>query len=313
MSVFFRNATAYRLPRPWRVSAEDLAAQLEEHVFVPTGQLEAQSLGWVAPVEGAGLVYECNGHYLIALRTEKRVMPASAVDLVVKERAAALAEKLGFRPGRKMMKELKELVTDEMLPQAFRQQRDTRVWLDPAAGMLVVDSATTGPCDAVMGLLAKSLAPFPVSPLYVRVSPERAMTRWLADEFAPDGFTIDTDVELRGAGEAGAIIRFQRQAIDATDVGRYMREGKVCTMLGLTWSDRVSFLLTDTLTIKRVVPLDVLTLEADRGARNDMDRIAADFTLMTGELRRLLANLIHALGGEDHDLVQAANEPATTE
>jgi recombination associated protein RdgC len=69
----------------------------------------------------------------------------------------------------------------------------------------------------------------------------------------------------------------------------------------MTWADRVSFVLTEALAVKRVAPLDVLKDENDASTRNEDERFDADFALMSGELNRLLAALVEALGGELRD------------
>jgi DNA segregation ATPase FtsK/SpoIIIE-like protein len=57
------------------------------------------------------------------------------------------------------------------------------------------------------------------------------------------------------------------------------------------------FISDETLAVKSVKLLDVLT-EKDRGtSRNDDERFDGDFMLMTGELAKLLADLGEALGG----------------
>jgi recombination associated protein RdgC len=56
--------------------------------------------------------------------------------------------------------------------------------------------------------------------------------------------------------------------------------------------------LTDKLELKRIRPLDVIKESA---AADDVDadaRFASDLTLMTGELSKLLADVVAALGGE---------------
>jgi recombination associated protein RdgC len=74
----------------------------------------------------------------------------------------------------------------------------------------------------------------------------------------------------------------------------------------MTWSDRVSFVLTPSLILKRVNPLDVLKEAADPTAQNDDERFESDFMLMTAELARLFADLADALGGEVEGAVRAA-------
>ena len=90
---------------------------------------------------------------LLMLGTEKKLLPASVINQVTKARAAEIEEQQGFKPGRKQMKELKEQVTDELLPRAFSIRRDTRVWIDPVNGWLVVDSSSPAKADEILKLL----------------------------------------------------------------------------------------------------------------------------------------------------------------
>mgnify|MGYP003146676255 FL=1 len=76
----------------------------------------------------------------------------------------------------------------------------------------------------------------------------------------------------------------------------------------MTWNDRISFVLTEGLDIKRVTALDVVN-ENHTTAENEQEQFDADFALMTGELNALLTSLIGALGGEKS--IQANPEPDT--
>ncbi len=70
------------------------------------------------------------------------------------------------------------------------------------------------------------------------------------------------------------------------------------TRLAMTWRDKISFVLTENLSIKRISPLDVLKEDSDVTSKNDDERFDGDFMLMTGEVSKLLADLIEALGGQ---------------
>jgi len=124
------------------------------------------------------------------------------------------------------------------------------------------------------------------------------MTGWLAEDEAPSNFTIDQDTELRSSGESGAAIRYVKHSIDADDVRRHIQSGKQCTRLAMTWADRVSFVLTEGLDVKRVAPLDVLKEGNEGVAANDDEKFDSDMMLMTGELAKMMAELVEALGGE---------------
>lgn len=124
-----------------------------------------------------------------------------------------------------------------------------------------------------------------------------------------NGFdTIDQDTELRSAGEDKATVRYISQTLDLDDSRRHIAAGKQCTKLALTWSDRISFVLTESLAIKRVTALDVIKENTDSKMQDDEERFDSDFLLMTGELNRMLGDLVAALGGEQqvNELQEAA-------
>ena len=93
-------------------------------------------------------------------------------------------------------------------------------------------------------------------------------------------------------------MRYVRHTLEPEDVRRHIASGKQCTRLAMTWADKISFVLTESLTIKRVTPLDVIKENADSTAQNDDERFDSDIMLMTGELSQMLGDLVVALGGE---------------
>ncbi|MCX5590734.1 recombination-associated protein RdgC [Alcaligenes endophyticus] len=296
--MWFKNLRIYRLSPTWQCSAQELEQALEKHAFTPGSSQDPLSLGWVSPLEQGGLVHEINGQYLIALRAEKKLLPASVINQFAREKARDIEEQQGYKPGRKQMKEIKEQILTELLPRAFAVARDTRVWLDMKNKWLAIDAAATAKSDEILGLLAKSVEPFPVLALYTEQSPGAAMTQWLVDDEAPGNFTIDQDTELRSTGDSGAAIRYVKQSADLDEVRKHVAAGKQCTRLAMTWADRISFVLTDAFEIKRVAPLDILTEKQDVMSANDQELFDADFTLMSAELAKLISELVDALGGE---------------
>jgi recombination associated protein RdgC len=75
------------------------------------------------------------------------------------------------------------------------------------------------------------------------------------------------------------------------------------TRLGLTWNDRISFVLTEKLQIKRVEFLAIDKESPPDQSHPDQELAAQeqfeiDFMLMAGELNQLLGDLGQALGGQ---------------
>ncbi|MBV7538076.1 recombination-associated protein RdgC [Duganella sp. sic0402] len=295
--MWFKNLQIYRLPAPWAYTPEQLETALAGNEFSPASSNELLRQGWDKPRPNGGLVHVVNKQMLILLGTEKKLLPNSVINQVAKARAAEMEEAQGFAPGKKAMKELKERVADELLPRAFSIRGNVWTWIDPVNGWLVVDAASPAKADEVIKLLLKAVDRMPLESLRVQRSPVGVMTEWLQTDEAPAGFTVDMDTELRATGESKAAVRYVKHSLDPEEVRRHIAAGKQCTRLAMTWDSKISFVLTESLAIKGIKPLDVLD-EKDAGVRNDDERFDGDFMLMTGELAKLMADVVEALGGE---------------
>ncbi|MCD6027603.1 MAG: recombination-associated protein RdgC [Solimicrobium sp.] len=294
--MWFKNLQIYRLPRPWKFDLQELNAQLSTQSFQPCANSEMQSQGWIAPRENGELVHSVNRQLLLQLSTERKLLPNSVINQVSKARALEIEEQQGFKPGRKLLKEIKEQVGEELLPRAFSIQRMTSVWIDPIHGWLVIDASSPTRADEVLKLLLKCINQLPIESLRVNLSPLTAMTDWLAGSEAPAEFTIDQDTELRSNGESKATVRYVRHTLDPQEIASHIASGKQCTKLALTWADKVSFVLTENLAVKRLQALDVLTEKSE--SHHEDEKLDGDFALMCGELNLLLNDLVAALGGE---------------
>ncbi|MYM41836.1 recombination-associated protein RdgC [Duganella qianjiadongensis] len=295
--MWFKNLQIYRLPAPWAFTPEQLEEALAPHSFTPASSNELLRQGWDSPRPNGGLVHVVNKQMLILLGTEKKLLPNTVINQVAKARAAELEEAQGFAPGKKAMKELKERVADELLPRAFSIRSNVWTWIDPVNGWLVVDAASPAKADEVIKLLLKAVDKLPLESLRVQRSPVGVMTEWLQADDAPAGFTVDMDTELRATGESKAAVRYVRHTLEAEEIRRHIAAGKQCTRLAMTWDSKISFVLTESLAIKAVKALDVIS-EKESSTKNDEERFDGDFMLMTGELAKLMADVVEALGGE---------------
>ena len=291
----FKNLQIYRLTKKLAEVVE-LITKLEANAFVPCSASESLSQGWSAPREGGDLIHTVNQQALMCFTTEKKVLPSSAINAAVKAWALEIEEQQGFKPGRKLLKELKEQVTEEFMPRAFAARSNTFVWLDAVNGWLVIDSSSQSRADAVLKLLLKSVNDFPVEMFRVNILPLAAMTDWLAGDQAPDGFTIDQDAILRSKSESKATVKYTRHNLDPAEIQNHIASGKQCISLAMTFDDKISFVLTENLTVKRVKALDVLTEKANE--YDGDERADGDFVLMAGEFNAMLKKLCSALGEE---------------
>jgi len=295
--MWFKNTFIFRLVSEGTISADALNEKLASRPLLPCSGLDKQSRGWV-PCHSEKLVHSVNKQILFALGVEQKLLPTTIINRFAKERAAEIEAQQGYKVGRKEMKELKESITEELLPRAFSLQRTTYAWLDTVNGYLVIDAASSARAEELLELMNKSLDNLPFKQLHTAISPVAAMTDWLAGNNAPAGFTIDRELELRATGESKATIRYANHELEGEEILKHIASGKRVTRLGMTWNDRISFVLTEKMQIKRIEFLDIIKNESTEIAENADELFELDFTLMTGELAKMLADLTNALGGE---------------
>ena len=309
--MWFKNLTIFRLAKNYGLTAQALDAFLRRQTFTECGTNDIETSGFVEPINCSsnGFLHSVNRQYLMKFMTAKKLLPASVINEVAKAKAKELEEEQGFAPGRKAMKELKERITDELLPRAFTIHTPTNIWIDPVNGWLVMDTASPNKADDILKALLKSIDTFAVEAVRLRLEPKIAMTDWLCNDEAPKGFTIDQDTELRAYTEDKATVKYVRQSINADDVQSHVAAGKQCTKLAMTWNDKISFVLTEQFLLRRIKPLDVLT-EEKAVQQDEIERFESDFMLMTGEINALLSSLIEAIGGE-MDQKDIVNESAS--
>ncbi len=281
------------------MSAADLEQRLEGDRLRPCSPLAMQSRGWVESAPTGRLVHTVSGHHLIALGVDQKLLPASIVRQVAKDRAVEMAAEQGFPVGRRQMRDLKMRVFEELRARALTRRQVTRAWVDPRGGWFVVETASAARAEQVVETLRLALDTFAVQPFKGDRTPQLTMAHWLRHGDLPARFSIDPELELKAPDKARGSIRYSRHPFDPRQVQALLAGGMQVTRLGLTWQDRVALVLNDKLEVKR---LELLGIESDSDTAEDGDaevdaaaKFDVDFVLMAGELSRLLAELDAAL------------------
>ena len=293
--MLFKNLFVYRLPPDWSWTATDLEARLGGHPLRPCGHFDMLTRGWQPVTKGGGLLHTVGQHQMLSLGTNQKLLPGSIVRQVAEERAEAQAAEQGFPVGRKQMRDIKGQVADELRARAFTRRSTTRAWIDSRNGWFVIDAAGAPRAESVLETLVATLDSFVPSPLESGRPPHAFMTSWLTQGDAPFRFSIDDDLELQAANETKSSIRYVRHPLDGKDIRSHLASGKHPTRLGLTWNGRVSFVMTDKLSLKRIEFLEVSKEQTDVEEVDPAEQFDIDFALMAGELSALLADLAQIL------------------
>ena len=312
----FKNALIYRIEHWAPPTLTEMEERLSGARFIECGATQPESAGWVAPRgnKHAALAESIGGQVVFKLCTETKAVPGDVVKSQVEVQLDAIEKETGRRPGAKRAREVKEAVVHSLLPRAFPKRADTLVWLDPAAQLVWVGAGSTKKADAVVTRLIELLGGgLKLSLLQTVLSPVTAMAMWLTDKDAPAGFSIDRECELKQPDSEKASVRYARHTLDIDEVGEHIKQGKLPTQLAMTFAGRVSFVLTEALTLKKIQLLDGVlegsqpAAQSGKGGQDDSG-FDADVALSTGELRLLMPALIDALGGLHERQAAAAIE-----
>lgn len=289
-----KNITLYRIS-----SAPDfntVAIDISPFAFEPCGPTQEKSVGWIPPRghENGQLVESVDGQIILKLMIETKTVPADVIRREVAERVVHIEASTGRKPGKKETREISDDVRMFFLPMAFTKQAATLVWIDRSTGLMVVDSTSQSRLDDVITALVKSVDGLSLQMVNTITSPSSAMARWLVDQEGPFGFTVDRECELKASDESKAVVKYGRHPLDIDEVSQHIKQGKMPTRLALTWNYRISFVLTDGFQLKKLSFLEPVF----DGAQSHDDSFDADVAIATGELKRMIPDLIEALAGE---------------
>lgn len=289
----FKNCTIYRI----EFTEPTILSEIDFLPFEPCGPMQERSVGWTPPRSEAhgALIEFVNSQAIMELTIETKTVPAQAIDKRLDELVDSIEKTTGRKPGKKERRNLIDDIRLELLPAAFPKRSAIGVWIDRAAGLLTIGTATQSKADLVLTELVNSMPGLQVALLQTTTSPAGFMTNLLADEHrqGPD-FFVGAECELAASDETKAKIRFTNCDLETQEVRDHILHGKRPTKLALSWRGRVSFVLTDSGTLRKLKFMDVV-FESGKAREAGFD---ADVAIATGELVPLIGCLIAALGGE---------------
>jgi recombination associated protein RdgC len=290
----FKNLTLYRA-----VGSTSIFSALDAMPFTPGTGTQEMSVGWVPPrgIAHGPLVEAVNSQWVMRFMVETRQVPGAAIQAKVDEACAAIEASSGRKPGKKEKRDLKEEAKAALLPTVFPRLQATWVWIDPTTRLLAIDSTSPGRCDDILTALVKLVDGFIAEPLQTSTSPAVAMARWLSEQEAPDGFAIGNECELKAADESHAVVRYAHHPLLTDEVRDHITQGKQPTRLALHWDDRVQFVLTDKLQLKKLV-FEKHVVEQAKALAQRADDFDGSVMMATTELAALVRDLVGALDGE---------------
>ena len=296
--MWFKQLSFYPVSTEKLPDAPTLAAKLGEAAFAPITGLERTSEGFAAPHGFSPEPVFPAGHtWGIALKKAEKVLPAAVVREILDERIAEIQNAEARSIGRKEKQEMKEQITDELLPKAFVRSSLTQAVCDTQRGFLLIGSASANRAENLLSKLREALGGLEARLPHTQKSPAALMTEWLASGECAGGFELDDSCELKGQGDVVPTVKITKQDLTAEEVRRHLETGKTATQLGLVWREQIAFVLADNFTLKRIRYLDIMQEEAEAHDDDAASLAFAEQTLMAQGIGEMLEELAAHLGG----------------
>lgn len=277
---------------------ETLEAQMAEHAFTPCGSQDMSRRGWVN-VTPEKLFIEHEDSFLLCCQHQVKIIPNHVINDAVAERVVKIEADQGRKIRRVERLSIKDEVLYTLLPRAFPKNTSNYVWVDVAHQLVFVEASSARAAEDLLALLRKTLGSLPVVPLTMQTPIELTITEWLKTNSLPAGYAAGSEAVLKAILENGGALRVSKQDLLTEEIATHIDAGKLATTLALDWQKRITFRLTDDMTIKAIHYADELRDQNDDIEREDIhSRMLADFILFKAEFSALVASLIESLGGE---------------
>jgi recombination associated protein RdgC len=294
---FFRNVRLYRIHSPWPASEEALSLVLENAAFKPCGAFSERSGGFEPPVTDAGdlLSRRIGGADLLQLRIQTRVLPPAAVQEALALRIEAFKQRTQSEPNRTEKRDLKDEVYSELLPQALLKSDRVQAIMLPQEGVLVVGSASESVADYFLDALKRAMVTFQYAPMAFKTPPQDFINQLFMGG-SREQFRMGRECRMRDPADSRSSVNWLDFDLADTAVRRHVTDGLKVDRLGLIFDQVCALVIDEELILRKVRLLgqdDVNDIpEEDPLAKHD-----AEFVIMAGAFKSLVAGLAAAMGG----------------
>jgi recombination associated protein RdgC len=245
------------------------------------------SQGWAAPIKDLPeqLAFHTNKLCFLSLVKESRVLPNSVVKKEVADRAADYEHENAKDASAALKRQFKEDVEFELLPKAFTIQKKTEFYIDLENKRVLIDTSSGSVASYAIAELVKSLGTLNLSPLKVCDGTHEIFADWIRHpSHIPSSIELGKQCKLISLKEGKSAYQCKDLEYHLEDVETLLDNGLQVSELELIWQDRMSFVLTHNLELKRVKYLE--TIESELKEQQDIE----DPTLIFEANLRLMQN-----------------------
>ena len=296
--MWFKNLYLFKFEKDFSLNAEALHDELAKKPFTPCSATQRESMGWIPPLgkNTDSFTHASNNYILLSMARQERLLPTAVIKETLDEKVEEIEVKEDRKVSTREKKEMREDIEHELLPRAFTRTQKMDAWIDPKNGWLILNTPSAPRAEAFTKLLRSTLGRLPVTLPESEVSPAVAMTNWLSTGKLPEPFVLGFECELKNQGDDKGSAIFRQHDLTTDEVQTSLQAGKFAAKLAIEWDEKISFVLSEDLQIKKLKLLDVLEEQLqDNDPQTHEEHMDIQFALMTGEVSVLLKDLMKAL------------------
>ena len=292
----FRNAHFFRLEGTWPESEDAVSKRLDGSAFKPCGPLTERSSGWV-PIDADSsdtLARRVNGADLIRLRSQSRVLSASVINEELEIRIDEYRARMSEKPNAREKRRLKAETRDELLPKAMLKSDRISGYIDIKEKVLAVDAGQNAATERFLLHLRAPFDQVAINPLQFN-RPVGELLNKIFFGSAPSQFSLGRECRMQDAADVRSIVRWSDFDLTDKTIKEHVANGMRLTHLAIVYDNLLSCVLDEEGVIRKMRFLGADDEGDDSG--DPLTRMDAEFVLMTGTLRHMLADMKKLLGG----------------
>lgn len=294
--LWFKNAIVYEINKDTLLNKQAIEQAVNALPFTPCGKTDNTKSGWISPYgedSDNPLLIDLNGHLLLRLKKEIKILPSSVIKQALNEKIAKQEEILKRKLKKTEKINLKDEVYIDLLPRAFSKYQYYWLWIDTQQKRIIIDTSNFKQAEEILAILRKELGVLAVIPFTTETPLEKILTKWVRDSLHFSALLTGDEIELQDALENNCTVKCKNQEVNSNEVFVHIDSGKQVCKLKLINEQNLSFILHRDCTIKRIkFDSAILDKNEDFTPEETEKRLEADFIIMAQALSETLDSLV---------------------
>lgn len=309
--MLFKNAKVYHITSPLSFDPQALESMFQQHALTPCRAFETQRIGWT-PIFGREgvLSYPAESRLLITMTCQQKLLPPAVIQEQWEDKVVELEKKLGKDLSKKEKKQLKDEVTNELLPQAFCRSQKVSAFIDFKNNRLVIGSKSTKSAEQMIDLLIKTIDGFKVS-LFEGQDVSQTLSKWLgSSEYPKDWVILDRCTLTNTSDQSPSVIKCQGHDLMSDAIQKILQQGATTQELAFAWQERMEFNLSDELIIQSI---KYPQYQKGNDQDSEIDQQVADFIYSSQLISELIDQCQSLFMTKQPAHSSSQKEPSTTQ